>query len=215
MFENSQPKTIPFFIFLMTLLAGATNVYAIELMNIPVTHHTGNLSQISINFFKNQALFQQLILIVLAYSLGAFISGLFYREDGKPDIYHAYLLVIAALMMAMFKLLNLKAIIIYLVSMVAGLQNTISIPYMGMKVRITHMTGYLADLGQNIAAWSKGSNQARDKTIFLLLSILTFVLGGFLGYAISRFADFALYILAGLYLLTALYLLKIIASDLK
>ena len=209
---QNKKRMVTQFFFLMTLLAGATNVYAVEILNMPVTHHTGNLSHISINFFRDYGLFQQLILTVISYSIGAFISGRHYQKDGKPGRKHAYLLILSALFLLSFKLLGLKSVMTYLISMVAGIQNTISVTYKGMKIRITHMTGYLADLGQHVASWSKGSKEGKEKAILIFISILTFVLGGFIGYGISRFDQIALYILSALYLLTGLFLIRILEN---
>lgn len=204
-----RQQSIPLFILWMTTLAGMTNVCAIKILHTPLTHHTGNLSQLSITFFENPQHFLELILVILAYCVGAFMSGRLSMHAHQPTQQQGYLLISCAILLILLQWSQQISVSLYLISLLAGIQNTIMMPYKDMKIRITHMTGYLADLGQYMAHWSKGSHIARDKAIFLFVSILSFVMGGWMGYGLVTYTRTSLYILALLYIVAGKLLIHI------
>lgn len=212
MLSKFDEYKILIFIGMMTVLAGMTNVIAIIYWQIPLTHHTGNLSQISIQLFENPSHFLKLLRIVCVYCLGSYICGFFQVSTSSKDKSHGYLLILSALMLIGLTLLNFHQYLYYLMSLIAGIQNAINIPFNGIRIRMTHMTGYLSDLGQLVAHWKNGSQSEKDKILLISLSLICFVCGGILGYKITHLKDIALYLLSSFYLSTGYYYLKYIAN---
>lgn len=199
--EKEKRSDIPFsLVFFMTALSGALNVYAIKVFGNTVTHHTGNLSNLAINLFENSYMFGRLLLIVLTFMLGSLGAGLIFDRRGEFYIScYGRALIASGIVLFIFNFLYGSIVTVYLISFISGLENGMKLYCQGIKVRFTHMTGYLTDLGVNLAVVDK-DDEARARVRFYIQSILAFIFGGITVYLLMLSLTFSLAIIG---LLTA------------
>lgn len=174
-----------FFIACLTFLAGYLNVLAINVYLLPLSHHTGSLSQLAIAILEGKTgRIHTLLALIASFFLGTFCMGLLlpnrrieYRE---PYGIFLYLVALALGVAGLMERGAFFSMVIY--ALVCGVINAFVVEIRGLRVRITHMTGYLSDAGFELGRAMKGEAQAWWRSAFFLLSILLFFLGGFVAY---------------------------------
>lgn len=193
-------------IFMLTMLSGALNAYAIRVLGNPATHHTGNSTLLAISLCENPSLAKSLFILLLSFFFGATLSGIIFHDVslGTKKRY-GLLLVFAGLFLALADSFFPNSLKLYSISFWIGMQNAMFIRYDGILVRTSHMTGYLTDAGLALGAYLRGINTGAFRIKFYLFSIFCFIFGGVLGcFIMSRFA-FSLSLMGALYIVCGAY----------
>ncbi|UTY30746.1 YoaK family protein [Treponema putidum] len=206
----SRLKDLQFKIWIafLTFLSGFINVGAIRSFSLPVSHHTGNVSHLALSIAnKNAKEILAVILVILAFFAGAFVSGLLFhqRKFGLKKRYGILLMGLAMifLSLALFKSQTPQILKVSALSFAAGIQNAMFIFYGDILVRTTHITGYLTDAAFALAMCLRGKKDKFRFFSFYSLNILFFLTGGIIAGLIKIGSFFissaCLYFIAGLY----------------
>lgn len=168
---------ILFWIFYLTLLAGAMNVTALLEFGHSVSHHTGNASRLALGE-GNAGI---VVGIFFAYFLGALMAGyIFHQRHLSPKNRYGVVMLLMGTGLWAFVAMGRPALTLYFMALVLGLQNGLFITYHGMLIRTTHLTGYLSDAGFAIGSFLRGEKHSLQRAVFYLSSIGMFILGGWL-----------------------------------
>lgn len=190
----------------LSFIAGALNVCAIRFFAIPVTHHTGNMSQLAVTF-SNENIHGLLrtMSAIGGFFLGAFIAGLlFHQRNFTLKKRYGLVFMCCALCIAITIIPVISIFIkLVLLALTAGLQNGMFMSYNNAIVRSTHVTGYLTDAAFGLGMAVRGNKTKLHFSFFYLISVLAFLLGGILFAFIPETP--AVPILAGLYFATGLF----------
>ncbi len=192
----------------LTFLAGAINVSAIFLLDKTITHQTGSLSRISIALVENNYSFAfDLLSYVGLFFVGAFFSGLTtYKRNRGIRYLHSLYSLLFGLLLILGDLNTISLVgILRIMAFGMGLQNGTYLRFQNITIRTTHMSGYVTDAAVSLAKAIRGKKEERFKALFLMYSILCFVLGGIFSAYIQTFqADNSLLIVGMLYILVSL-----------
>lgn len=175
-------------IFGLTFLSGFINILGILLFDTTTGHNTGNISNMSISFaLKDIEKVSKLLFCVLFFFLGSFLMGLLYykKKENYGRIY-GYLLMFQGLSLIPFNFINFQ-LLVFLIALFMGMQNGVVIFFEGIKVRCTHMTGYLTDSAHEFASYFIG-NRAMGRLKFYIKSISLFFMGGLVASFIFLFS---------------------------
>ncbi|MDO5041219.1 MAG: YoaK family protein [Peptoniphilus sp.] len=204
--KTNNEINILLWIFILTFLAGAINVYTIKKFGVTTSHHTGNASNIAIKFCEGNFAVHRLAMLVVCFFAGSSISGfLFHKKNMQDKIPYVISLIFMGSMLMMLEILNCGSGTVYFLAFFIGLQNGMHIKYKGITVRTSHITGYLTDGGFSFGTFLKGDTKALGKTVFFSISILVFIMGGITSYlAIDTFQNpliiyGVLYVISGVY----------------
>ncbi|MDO5755741.1 MAG: DUF1275 family protein [Tissierellia bacterium] len=171
-----------FFNFL-TFIAGLINIFAIYYIGAPVTHHTGNLTQVMFRHSQNDwNLLIVFLLAIFLFFLGAFVDGLLFEgldfnRQGARTVLRLLFLGFLCLGILDYLGKGEKAFLLF-APFALGMQNAIVLRQDGCVVRTTHMTGYLTDAGYLLGQWVKGVAKERKRIRLFLQGIFFFFLGG-------------------------------------
>jgi uncharacterized membrane protein YoaK (UPF0700 family) len=188
----------------LIFLAGASNACAILIFNSTISHYTGNLSLLAINYAQGEFyIINSLILNLCMFVIGSIISGrFFYDLDGKLQEYHLLLPSIFGGSIIFVYFIFPINYSLHLMALQMGVLNGIYLRSDQGVVRIPHMSGYLTDIGVAIGRLS----DHKDKVVFKKLtisicSILMFCLGCLMAtYLYYIFKDNLIYLLGGNYI---------------
>ncbi|TJX13495.1 DUF1275 domain-containing protein [Tissierella creatinini] len=173
----------------LTFLAGAINICAIVLLNLTVTHFTGNISQAAILLASGDInTFAEIFYFIILFFVGSTVSGFIYHEK-ELDIngYDAILPILFGIIIYVsMRITTNSATMLKIISLVMGIQNGMYVKIKGVLVRTTHMTGYLTDAGFCLGSLLQGKLELRLRFLFYILSILTFFSGGFISYLLIK-----------------------------
>lgn len=199
-------KNYLLWIYWLTFLSGAVNVYAIEVLGTPITHHTGNVSGLAISIYENHGPSFKILLVLISFFLGSVISGALYcKPTGVAKKTYGYSLLLAGLLFIILDYVHLHLVRLILIALWMGIQNGMYMKYRGATVRTSHITGYLTDAGFTIGTSLRGEKNDIRKVRFYLFSILSFGLGGVSGaYFVDRLRH-PLTMIGSLYLLCGVY----------
>lgn len=195
-------------IYIITILTGAINVYTIKVFGTPVTHHTGNSSGLAINLYEHGDPTNKLILILLCFFIGSFLSGiLFAHKDTYKKKKYAYLLLFGGLLLILSDIFLPGKIQMFFISFWVGMQNGMFLRYKGAVVRTSHVTGNITDAAFALGAFLRGEDMELWKVRFHTLSVLSFIGGGFLGYILLNKSFHFLSIVGGAYILCSIVIM--------
>ncbi|MCB9091304.1 MAG: DUF1275 domain-containing protein [Halobacteriovoraceae bacterium] len=202
--NNALPKEFKLFIwFLMSFQAGYINVGGFLIFGNFVSHVTGTSSQIGMGVASsNWEQIMVFITVLSSFIFGAAFAGHFIGRkllEGKEPQYvfvtgvkaslFAMVLIVSEYYFSSYNLSS-KLILIFLLSLVCGIQNaTCSLATNGF-LKPTHMTGLSTDIGINFArvfGYAKASPEYKEerRKNFLRLGILSsFIVGGSVAYFI-------------------------------
>lgn len=169
----------------LSLSAGYINSVALGFFHTPVSHMTGAISRFGIDTASlrwSDAISS--LAIILGFVLGAVMSGVIVgawklipgRSYGVAMVVEGCLLGLATYLFLSKHRLALPA-----VSMACGLQNAMSSSYCGLMIRTTHVTGIVTDIGVMLGHWIRHRQIETWKLRFLLLIVVMFGLGCWLG----------------------------------
>ena len=150
-----------------------------------VTHLTGTTTLISLTIVnQKRAEWLHLVMVVLAFVLGAAISGFLIQHStlklGRR--YGAVLLLESALLGCAAALMKSNSIVgSYFASAACGLQNAMASTYSGSLLRTTHLSGMFTDVGAALGHWARGIEVDWLRVRLSGLIIVSFGIGGIVG----------------------------------
>lgn len=173
-----------FWIFMLTISGGFMNSVGILYLGEPVSHFSGNLSKIAIEYeFHNYDHTLKMFSLFTSFFLGCSLAG-FLTKGRAFNLQKRYGYVLIA--MSIF--LNIayshfldNSFFPYLLPFLLGIQNGLFISYKGVIVRTTHISGNLTDAGVYFGRYLRGEKQDSWKMFFYLYNIFSFFLGGLWG----------------------------------
>ena len=191
-------KKIFIWMCVLTALAGLINALAVRLFSITVSHMTGVVTNAVVSAsgkeFSNMG---WLLSVAFSFLLGAIISAYITGERDfyvKP-VYGYIVIAIGILLFAGVHLLDLNGrMIIRLFAFLMGAQNGMIVSFKGVLVRMTHMTGYITDLGVFIGYKLRGKNKGNPWAgLVPFCGLVMFMIGGLLGIWLFSEIGFAVY----------------------
>ena len=205
----------------LAAVAGALNTAGFYAVGLYASNMTGNVSAISDRTGTGDlALAAQALLLVVLFVLGAATSTLLIRRRRRRADLGAYAHSICteAALLAATGLLVLPLqeparshVLVMGLSFALGLQNAVVTKISEARVRTTHVTGMITDIGIELARWLDRDASAAcplkphdpDRLRLHLLTVGAFLAGGLVGVVVYRLVGVALLfaaaaILAGL-----------------
>ncbi|PID67262.1 MAG: DUF1275 family protein [Fusobacteriales bacterium] len=172
-----------FWLNLLTFSGGFLNTLGIIVFGDSISHFSGNVSRIAIEYENFNFLHAKMIIcLLLFYFLGNIFSGMIVKsqEFSFKNRYGVILMLIGATIYFLGMFFPEK-IFKYSLPLLLGMQNGLFISYRGTVVRTTHITGNLTDAGVYLGRALRGERQDSWKILFYFLNIFVFFLGSFLG----------------------------------
>lgn len=204
MLEKS--KVFKVWVVFLSFISGAVNATVILAFSTPVTHQTGNLTQLAIAISYKKI---ELILLagfsIFAFCLGSFFAGLMFydRKFTLKKRYGVSLLACSGLILLLLFFQTPPWIKVFVLALISGLQNGLFITYDNLIIRTTHFTGYLTDASFAIGMVVRGDKSKLKVAFFYIINIFSFL---FAGVIFATFAQrLAFYILIGLYFIASFY----------
>lgn len=207
--RDIQSKSIKVWIALLTFLAGFLNAGFVIRAGITVSHHTGNITRLTMSLsrgvFGESAI---LFLLLAAFFFGACISGfIFYDRNFELSNRYGIMLLLFSLVFFAAGAVHLSLPVAAAVTCgVLGMQNGMFIFYKGVLIRTSHFSGYLTDAGLTLGMVLRGKKEAFARCLSYLSSIIYFALGTVLAIHIPETAAFfvasALYGTTGIFYFT-------------
>lgn len=199
--KNTIPQStlwIYLCMFLLPFNGGFINAATlVSYLHNSVGYVTGNITFAGAFLEKQEyALFFNMLLLILCFIAGAFISGLIIKtESYHKDYRYDFILItqICLVFVAMLLMLQGYTYSEYLLALTMGLQNAMTTHYSGALIRTTHMTGTATDLGILLAHMLKGKLTKPWLIKLYAVLIFSFLCGAIIGaFSFSLFKAYAL-----------------------
>lgn len=171
-------------IYMLCFLGGYINAICIVKYSYTVSHFTGNISRTAINISHgNFDEIFKIFTIITAFIVGTIISGFLVdgREFNLKKRYGYASIVLGSGLLVLYLFFYDTLLFFYYLPFMIGVENGLFISYKGVVVRTSHITGNLTDMGVYIGHCIKGKIEDKWKVFFCLFTILSFMIGGFLG----------------------------------
>lgn len=161
-------------------------------------NHTGNLIKLGFAFLQKEDnelffLFRPVVLVLLAFFLGAFLLGLFIEEKeemvfsyGKFQVPFLLLLFWCSVSPA------LEPYFWYLMALGMGFQNAMYFRLKNYLIRTTHMTGVVTDMAVSFAYLLRGKKEYWSRFVLCSSFLSVFVLAAFFALLNHQKAFFSL-----------------------
>lgn len=192
----------------LAFLGAAVNACYLIRLGTSVSHLTGDVSKVAMNFAEGHhhltAAAVHLVAAAVSFVVGASTAGFFIHhpsiEFSRP--YGRSVTAIGlCLIGAHFSSAAMPVLSVGLASFSCGFQNALATHYRGMVLRTTHITGLLTDLGTNLGMKLRGHQIALWKLIVPTSLVISFFCGAVFGSALVIFMNGpALLIIAAMYL---------------
>lgn len=191
-------------IFTLVFTSGYTNCLTILYCNVPITHFTGNITNLAINILKGKIEnIYTIIPALISFFIGGTFSGFifFKKHIGFSNVFGISLLFCAFIYILFNIIFKNNLLLIISTGFLSGMQNALLTRYKGITTRTTHITGYLTDCSVNLGRAMRGDKNAFDHFLFFLINIFIFFLGGIIGFlCLEKFGFYSFFIIG---LLTA------------
>ncbi len=188
----------------LTFMSGYVNVEGIIECGVTLSHYSGNFSNIAIGSILGDLKRVQLLAsCVILFFTGSLLIGMVnQREFRTPRNRYKWILVVQGLVLIIVYN-RFNNILPYLLAFYMGIQNGAFAMYKGIRVRFTHMTGYLTEAALELAAILR-RKASSERFIFYLFSIFSFVCGGIIAAIIEIYNhDILIPLSSFLYLIVA------------
>ena len=211
--RHRAPSTNTTLGMLLAFNAGAVNAGGFLVLHMYTSHMTGFASQLADGLvLGNATLLLNALGALLAFIAGAAVSAMLInwgRQHHLRSVYALPLLIEAALMLV-FGLMGAITLTwhtpfavpltVLLLSFIMGLQNAVGTKSSGGKIRTTHMTGNITDLGIELGKmlyWNRQGTpvaalvRANRQRLQLFTGLVgMFILGGLMGAAGFKYVGF-------------------------
>lgn len=201
----------------ITFLAGASNISTMIAFGMTVSHYTGNISNAALAISRGDiSLFDNYLLIILLFLIGAVISGWLYHDNRSGIcLKHSLLpLLLGSMILLVYFTSTDKHLLLALLAFGMGMQNGVYLNKHGVVIRFTHMSGYLTDAGVCIGRMLHGHRHDQTKFYIYVRLICLFFIGGIsaaVSYRYFGMTSFAL--LGGCYILVGGLLVSVFVSE--
>lgn len=170
---------------MLCFFGGFVNTVSFAKFSYTISHFTGYLLKTTfyIETGKLTDVFK-ILLIMLSFLIGATVSGFLIdgREFNFKKRYGISILILGVVLLLFYFLFYDSPLFFYYLPFMMGVQNGLFISYKGVIVRSSHITGSVTDAGVYIGHYLKGKKEDKWKIWFCLFIILTFFVGGTLGF---------------------------------
>jgi uncharacterized membrane protein YoaK (UPF0700 family) len=208
--ETRTPEADRHLALSLAAVAGALNTAGFYAVGLYASNMTGNVSAISDRTGTGDLMLAaQALLLVVLFVLGAATSTLLIRRRRRRDDSgaYAYSVCAEAALLAAIGLLVLPLdeparshVLVLGLSFVLGLQNAVVTKISEARVRTTHVTGMITDIGIELARWlDRGAVRAGplkphdpERLRLHLLTVGAFLAGGLVGVIAYRLVGVAL-----------------------
>ncbi|GBQ22718.1 hypothetical protein AA0472_0859 [Acetobacter estunensis NRIC 0472] len=184
----------------LSAVAGSINVAGFLAVGFYSANMTGNVSIIASAL--EQGKIEDVLLVAAligTFVLGAFLATVLMNAGRRRELrsIHAWSIMLEAGLLAalgVFVIIhpqeNTQPVMVYGFSFLMGLQNATVTRISNARVRTTHVTGLLTDIGTELADWlggrfvpldSKERRDSREKLRLHAAIVLSFVIGGTIG----------------------------------
>lgn len=196
----------------LTFLAGGSNVAAIIMSGLTVSHYTGALSYSAIALGEaNWPVLLTLTLTIVLFFLGSVLAGyLFHSDQSEQSKLHCILpLLFGITLMVIGFFFNVAYLPILSFGM--GLQNGSTFQYEGIRVRTTHITGHLSDAARSLGRILRGNRSEQKLMQFYFSSTLSYFFGAVVAAVLTlRFGALSFIFLGVAYLIMGITLALIL-----
>jgi len=204
---------------LLCLNAGFINAAGFLAFNVLTTNVTGHAALLAVDIAsQNLRSARMIVLWLVLFLLGAFVSSLFIRTIGKNRIY-GYATPIVFIMLILLTVAmfgqnyhhTLPETEYFAGSLLfgMGMQNAMVSMVSGSVVRTTHLTGMFTDLGIDLAAavlkYKEISPIMKRKITLKLAIIISFLIGGIFGGILFPSLSFKAFYIPSFILLIAVF----------
>lgn len=170
----------------LAFIAGFVNVVGLlGFEHQAVSHVTGMTSQLGLALVQNNhGMAFHLVMILLAFFLGAMISGFVVRDSHlKLGRRYGVALMIESLLLGFsVQLLNRGELLgVMLVAAACGLQNGMASTYSGAIIRTTHVTGLVTDAGIVVGQSLAGLRPDYRRFLLAISLVAGYLVGGIAG----------------------------------
>lgn len=184
----------------LTLTAGYTNGLSVCYLGTPLTHHTGNITNLAIILATGKTYaIMKVACAIFFFFLGCVIAGMFFynKHIGFSKMF-AYVTIIYSLLYIFTNMLFRNEIyLLCSTAFMTGAQNSLLTRYNGITTRTTHMSGYITDAGVYLGRAIRGNRWALKIFLFFFGNVMMFFIGSLVGlYSVSYFGFYS-FILAG------------------
>lgn len=170
---------------MLTAVAGCVNAVALGSAYHAVTHMTGTVFAVSLEFSRGQTeIALRAAAVVASFFIGATLSGAIVQQSSlhAGRRYGVALMVEGVILLGAFIGLTKQSIAGEVLAAVAcGLQNALATSYSGAVIRTTHMTGVVTDLGIAVGHWLARQPVEWFRVRLHLVLLLGFTSGGAMG----------------------------------
>lgn len=213
--KNKLNIKILIWIALLVFSSGYANCITILYCSIPVTHFTGNITNLAISFINRDinTIYSILFAVFSFFIGGVFCGFIFYKKHiGFSKVFGISLISCGFFYIILnIFFLNKLSIIIVSTAFISGVQNALLLRYKNITTRTTHITGYLTDCSVNLGRALKGDKMAFKLFLFFFLNIIIFLLGAILGvYFIEKLNLRSFFIIGFLQILAGIFYLYFI-----
>lgn len=199
-------------IWFLYLGAGYLNALTLILFSETAVGQTGRMTNMVNYFFQsNYSMALQLLLLSFAFLAGSIISGLiFSRNDFDPtNKYIGWISIVSGLGLVIVDFIpGLSNMIIYYISLLLGIQNSLYISYRDSSVSSTALTSVFSNFGSAIGSAIRGEEESRQRALFFSVDILSHIVGAALCLTVSFYSETLLlevgtviYLIIGFYFL--------------
>jgi len=165
--------------------AGYINSIALGVFRSPVSHMTGAVSYLGIEFAGGHShAAVETLSIIVAFMAGAAFGGFIVgAEDLAPGRRYGIALCCEGglLILAMLLIMSGRSFGVSLIAMACGLQNATTSSYCGLMIRTTHVTGTVTDIGVMVGHWLRHKHVERRKLLFMVGLVTAFGAGVWIG----------------------------------
>jgi len=208
--DNNVNYRLLLWVFLLTALSGAMNVYTILNLGTPASHHTGNASAISVSLYNSSVPSKSLLFLLFSFFSGSFLSGILYHDKNmKPRKRYGISLFFGGAVLILLEFLRAGEYKIYFISFWMGMQNGMFLTYKGALIRTSHITGYLTDAGFTLGSIIREKRKGLWRVSFYLISIFSFIIGGIGGNFLVDKVRFPLSVIGMIYISSGFYFFHI------
>ncbi len=171
-----------FRVMFLMIASGISNAYCVMNFKTPITHHTGNATAIALSINDKERL-TFLLAIFGLFFVGSVVGTYITYEY---NLRRGFICLSALAILSYF----IGEYAVYLLTFIFGFQNSLFLKYEGALIRSTHITGYLTDSATIIGRYLRTKDSTRlHVSIFFLISIGFFILGGILYFYVKSFSQ--------------------------
>lgn len=207
----------------LAAVAAAVNVSGFMVTGYYCANMTGNLSAMAIDMVTTERDVLPFVGVICVFVLGSIAATLLASAGNRRGIpaIHARAILLEGMLLAALGVVPMlmppgrgAGLLAYGMGFLMGFQNATVTHLSGARVRTTHMTGMLTDLGMELALWFdhrrtgnrwEGATNVRERLRLHGAIILSFGLGGIAGMVLeARYGTADLLLMGGLLVALAL-----------